>query len=46
MWVKTYFIMQAQGRDGLKLLSHPTITINLSDELIEYSSSTGTNGPR
>jgi uncharacterized membrane protein YqjE len=41
-WVKTYFLMQAQGRDGLKLLSHPTITINLSDELIEYSSSTGT----
>ena len=41
-WVKTYFLMQAQGRDGLKLLSHPTITINLSGELIEYSSSTGT----
>lgn len=41
-WVKTYFLMQAQGRDGLKLLSHPTITLNLSDDLIEYSSSTGT----
>jgi hypothetical protein len=41
MWVKTYFLMQAQGRDGLKLLSHPTITITLSDDLLEYSSSTG-----
>jgi len=41
-WIKTYFHMQDQGRDGLKLLSHPTITINLSSELIEYSSSTGT----
>ncbi len=41
-WIKTYLLMQAQGRDGLKLLSHPTITIRLSDEFIEYASSTGT----
>jgi hypothetical protein len=34
--------MHTQGRDGLNLLSHPKITINLSDELLEYSSSTGT----
>ncbi len=41
-WVKTYVHMQAQGRDGLKLLSHPTITITLTDDTIEYASSTGT----
>ncbi len=41
VWVKTYFAMQAQGRDGLKLLTHPEITITIDEEIVEYASSTG-----
>lgn len=41
VWVKTYFAMQAQGRDGLKLLSHPGITLTIDEQIIEYASATG-----
>ncbi len=41
-WMKAYFVTQAQGRDGLKLLNHPNIEIEMDEETITYRSSTGT----
>ena len=42
LWIKTYHHVIQQARSGLRLMEHPLVEVSLTDEALEYRSSTGT----
>lgn len=41
MWIKTYYMLQAQAEDYLRTLDDPLTTVNMTDSELEVRSSSG-----